>query len=125
GERETMDFRLPELGEGVYEAELVAWQVKPGDAVRRGQDLVEVLTDKATMEVPAPFAGTITDLRAEPGQRVKVGDVILAYEAAGDKANNPAPPAPEPVRSAARVEARTPALRADGPPARNALSPAP
>jgi pyruvate dehydrogenase E2 component (dihydrolipoamide acetyltransferase)/2-oxoisovalerate dehydrogenase E2 component (dihydrolipoyl transacylase) len=118
-----MDFRLPELGEGVYEAELVAWLVKPGDAVRRGQNLVEVLTDKATMEVPAPFAGTITALRAEPGQRVKVGDVVLAYDA-GDKANNQAP-VPEPARSAARVEARTPALRSDGPPAGNALSPAP
>ena len=44
-----MDFRLPELGEGVYEAELVAWLVKPGDVVKRGQNLVEVLTDKATM----------------------------------------------------------------------------
>ena len=63
-----MDFHLPELGEGVYEAELVRWLVKPGDAVKRGQTLMEVMTDKATMEVPAPFAGTITELRAEPGQ---------------------------------------------------------
>ncbi len=74
-----MDFALPEIGEGVYEAEVVAWQVKPGDAVKRGQTLLEVMTDKATMDIPSPFAGTIADLRAEPGQRVKVGDVILAY----------------------------------------------
>ena len=85
----TMDFKLPELGEGVYEAELTAWLVKPGDEVKRGQSLMEVMTDKASMEVPAPFAGTITDLRAEPGQQIKVGDLILTYEgdaAAGDGA---------------------------------------
>jgi pyruvate dehydrogenase E2 component (dihydrolipoamide acetyltransferase)/2-oxoisovalerate dehydrogenase E2 component (dihydrolipoyl transacylase) len=78
-----MDFRLPELGEGVYEAELVTWLVKPGDSVKRGQNLMEVLTDKATMEVPSPFAGTITGLRGEPGQQIKVGDVILTYSPAG------------------------------------------
>ncbi len=54
-----MDFSLPQLGEGIYEAELVRWLVKPGDTVKRGQPLVEVMTDKATMEVPAPFAGSI------------------------------------------------------------------
>jgi pyruvate dehydrogenase E2 component (dihydrolipoamide acetyltransferase)/2-oxoisovalerate dehydrogenase E2 component (dihydrolipoyl transacylase) len=74
-----MEFRLPEIGEGVYEAELTRWLVKPGDAVKSGQDLAEVVTDKATMNVPAPFAGTITELRAEVGQKVKVGEVILAY----------------------------------------------
>jgi pyruvate dehydrogenase E2 component (dihydrolipoamide acetyltransferase)/2-oxoisovalerate dehydrogenase E2 component (dihydrolipoyl transacylase) len=82
----TMDFRLPELGEGVYEAELVAWLVKPGDSVKRGQNLMEVLTDKATMEVPSPFAGTITALRGEPGQQIKVGDVVLGYSPAGQSA---------------------------------------
>jgi pyruvate dehydrogenase E2 component (dihydrolipoamide acetyltransferase)/2-oxoisovalerate dehydrogenase E2 component (dihydrolipoyl transacylase) len=82
-----MDFKVPELGEGVYEAEFVAWLVKPGEAVKRGQTLMEVMTDKATMEVPAPFAGTVTGLRAEPGQQIKVGDVILTYEStAGDGA---------------------------------------
>jgi 2-oxoisovalerate dehydrogenase E2 component (dihydrolipoyl transacylase) len=93
-----MDFRLPELGEGVYEAELVAWQVKEGDAVKRGQNLLEVLTDKATMEVPAPFAGTITALRAEPGQQIKVGDVILSYTPAGQTEEAPTAPAPSPPK---------------------------
>jgi pyruvate dehydrogenase E2 component (dihydrolipoamide acetyltransferase)/2-oxoisovalerate dehydrogenase E2 component (dihydrolipoyl transacylase) len=74
-----MDFALPEIGEGVYEAELVSWLVKPGDAVKSGQVLLDVLTDKATMEVPAPFAGTITALKAQPGQPIKVGEVILSY----------------------------------------------
>src|SRR5215471_18593159 len=74
-----MDFALPEIGEGVYEAELVAWLVKPGQSVKRGQSLMEVMTDKATMEVPSPFAGTIGALRAEEGQAMKVGDVVLTY----------------------------------------------
>lgn len=78
-----MDFKLPELGEGVYEAELVAWKVKPGDAVKPGQTLAEVLTDKATMEVPAPFAGTISKLNAEAGQQLKIGDTVLSYQESG------------------------------------------
>ena len=82
-----MDFQLPQLGEGVYEAELVRWLVKPGDAVKRGQSLLEVMTDKATMEVPAAFAGTISRLDAGPGSKIKVGDVILGYEPAGSKAS--------------------------------------
>src|SRR5437868_1135540 len=61
-----MDFALPEIGEGVYEAELTAWLVKVGDVVKRGHNLMEIMTDKAAMEVPAPFNGTITALRAEP-----------------------------------------------------------
>src|SRR2546422_408833 len=81
-EDSRMDFRLPELGEGVYEAEMTRWMVKVGDQVLPGQGLLEVLTDKATMEVPSPFAGAITTLRAEPGQVVKVGQPILAYDAA-------------------------------------------
>src|SRR5437762_14345688 len=75
-----MEFHLPELGEGVYEAELSRWLVKEGDVVRPGQGLLEVLTDKATMEVPAPFAGTIESLRAREGEKLKVGDVVLVYQ---------------------------------------------
>src|SRR5262249_40674915 len=66
----SMDFALPEIGEGLYEAELVAWLVKSGERVKRGQTLMEVMTDKATMEVPSPFAGTVTELKAEPGQQI-------------------------------------------------------
>jgi 2-oxoisovalerate dehydrogenase E2 component (dihydrolipoyl transacylase) len=75
-----MDFALPEIGEGVYEAELIRWLVEPGATVKRGQALAEVMTDKATMEVPSPFAGSITALRAQPGQMVKVGQTLLTYE---------------------------------------------
>ncbi|MBM3994875.1 MAG: 2-oxo acid dehydrogenase subunit E2 [Planctomycetes bacterium] len=82
-----MQFKLPELGEGVYEAEVVRWLVQPGDVVRPGQTLLEVLTDKATMEVPAPFAGVIQRLLVEPEQKLSIGQEILEY---GSKEKEPA-----------------------------------
>jgi pyruvate dehydrogenase E2 component (dihydrolipoamide acetyltransferase)/2-oxoisovalerate dehydrogenase E2 component (dihydrolipoyl transacylase) len=100
-----MDFTLPEIGEGVYEAELIQWLVKPGDAVKRGQNLLEVMTDKATMEIPSPFIGTITDLKAEPGARIKVGQVLLSY-AGADK------PVPVPVAAQATAAPAPPARAA-------------
>ncbi len=117
----TMDFTLPEIGEGVYEAEVVAWHVKPGDAVKRGQTLLEVMTDKATMELPSPFAGIVNALRAEPGQRVKVGSAILAYTQAKQPVavgpnvagqENVRPPVPE--RPAPAVLRNGPVRRTDG-----------
>jgi pyruvate dehydrogenase E2 component (dihydrolipoamide acetyltransferase)/2-oxoisovalerate dehydrogenase E2 component (dihydrolipoyl transacylase) len=72
------------MGEGLFEVELIRWLVKPGATVHRGQGLMEVMSDKATMEVPAPFAGTITATKGEPGEKLKVGDVVLSYE--GDAA---------------------------------------
>jgi pyruvate dehydrogenase E2 component (dihydrolipoamide acetyltransferase)/2-oxoisovalerate dehydrogenase E2 component (dihydrolipoyl transacylase) len=119
-----MDFRLPELGEGVYEAELVSWLVKPGDVVKRGQNLLEVMTDKATMEVPSPFTGTITALGAEPGQQLKVGEVILSYSGAEPTGNDtdqrqPAAAAKEttkaPKEQKAREKAPAPRRRAAAP----------
>src|SRR3954451_11529428 len=97
-----MDFPLPEIGEGVYEAELVRWLVKPGDPVKRGQTLLEVMTDKATMEVPAPFAGTVDGLQAEPGQQLKIGQAILTYHGAAQESEVPVEAAP-PARSEARA----------------------
>ncbi len=89
-----MDFKLPELGEGVYEAELVSWRVQPGDVVQRGQALLEAMTDKATMEVPSPFGGTISALSAASGDQIKVGQTILTYQPAGT-----AEPAPVQVQT--------------------------
>src|SRR6266478_6007044 len=109
-----MDFRLPELGEGVYEAELVAWSVKVGDSVKRGQNLMEVLTDKATMEVPSPFTGTITAVQVEHGQQIKVGQVVLTYTSAGRAEEAPPPKKPEPAVHAETV-ASTPARSSNGP----------
>lgn len=92
-----MEFRLPELGEGVYEAELSRWLIAPGARVRPGQGLVEMLTDKATMEVPAPFAGTITKLLVESGQQIKVGAPILTYDEQGAAAASEQTPTAAPA----------------------------
>ena len=78
-----MDFPLPPVGEGLFEVELLRWLVKPGDAVARGESLLEVMSDKATMEVPSPFAGTVTETLGTPGEKLKVADVVLRYHAAG------------------------------------------
>ncbi len=74
-----MDFCVPELGEGVYEAELVEWSVVPGDEVRQGQVLAEVMTDKATMELPSPFFGTIETLLVSPGDKIAIQQAVLTY----------------------------------------------
>jgi pyruvate dehydrogenase E2 component (dihydrolipoamide acetyltransferase)/2-oxoisovalerate dehydrogenase E2 component (dihydrolipoyl transacylase) len=98
-----MDFALPELGEGVYEAELVRWLVRAGDVVKRGQPLLEVMTDKATMEVPAPFAGKVTAVNGEPGSTLKVGQTILAYQQEGSKAEAPVAVAERPAAVVAPI----------------------
>jgi pyruvate dehydrogenase E2 component (dihydrolipoamide acetyltransferase)/2-oxoisovalerate dehydrogenase E2 component (dihydrolipoyl transacylase) len=106
-----MDFQLPEIGEGVYEAELTAWLVKPGDVVKRGQNLLEVMTDKATMEIPAPFVGTVTALKVEPGKVIKVGEVILSYTPTGQ----PAIPAPVSATAGTGETSVAPAPMPNGP----------
>ena len=69
-------FRLPDIGEGLEEAEIVEWLVAPGDVVSRDQALVEVLTDKASSELPSPVAGTVIRLGAAAGARPPVGRVL-------------------------------------------------
>jgi len=86
-----MDFELPPVGEGLIEVELVRWLVKPGDRVERGQSLMEVLSDKATMEVPSAFAGRITGTLAEAGSKIKVGNVVMTYSGEGEAAAAPVP----------------------------------
>ncbi len=74
------DIKLPELGEGVTEGELVKWLVKPGDIVKPDQTVAEIMTDKATVEVPTPVAGTVKELLFKPGQIIKVESVILKLD---------------------------------------------
>jgi pyruvate dehydrogenase E2 component (dihydrolipoamide acetyltransferase) len=80
------EVKLPDIGEGVAEGEIVRWLVKPGDAVKEDQPLVEVMTDKANVEIPSPRAGTIDALLAEEGQVVPVGTVIVTIAVAADSA---------------------------------------
>ena len=74
----TREFRLPDVGEGLTEAEIVAWRVAPGDTVAVNDVLVEVETAKAAVELPSPFAGTVEALLVEPGHPVPVGTPIIA-----------------------------------------------
>lgn len=84
-------FKLPDIGEGVAEAEIVKWLVAVGDTVAEDQPLVEVLTDKATVEIPSPRAGRIASLGGAEGATIAVGSVLLEIEVAGDSAATPAP----------------------------------
>jgi len=132
-------IKMPDLGEGIAEVEVVAWHVQPGDTVKEDQVLADVMTDKATVEIPSPVAGTITSLGGAIGQSLPVGaelirlEVVGAGNCSGDKAKQ------EPVKSAAPMapaeEVAEPQLdaviQADAPaqavaaPAKPAAKPAP
>jgi 2-oxoisovalerate dehydrogenase E2 component (dihydrolipoyl transacylase) len=99
------DFKLPDVGEGLTEADIVSWHVKPGDTVTINQVLVEIETAKAVVELPSPYAGTVSALLAEQGQTVDVGTPIITIDvpAAGEAAPAPAPAA-DAAASAAPAE---------------------
>ncbi len=80
---ELKEFKLPDAGEGLTEADIVAWHVKPGDQVEDGQIIVEVETAKAVVELPSPWDGTVARLLAAEGETVEVGVPIIAIEVAG------------------------------------------
>jgi pyruvate dehydrogenase E2 component (dihydrolipoamide acetyltransferase) len=77
------EFKLPDLGEGIHEAQIVNLMVKPGDAVREDQMVMEVETDKASVELPVPFAGVVESLNVKVGDVVRVGSVLLSVGAGG------------------------------------------
>jgi pyruvate dehydrogenase E2 component (dihydrolipoamide acetyltransferase) len=117
------DVKMPDIGEGIAEGEIVRWLVKAGDEVREDQPLVEVMTDKASVEIPSPRTGVIAALHAAEGQVVPVGSVIISIAVAGEQAASAAPtataaaPAAAPARApaapfagAGRVQA-SPAVR--------------
>ena len=78
------EFKLPDVGEGVAEGELVEWLVEPGDTVAEDQAVAKVETDKALVDVPSPYDGTVKELLAEEGEMVPVGDVIMVYNVEGE-----------------------------------------
>jgi len=111
----NLEFKLPDIGEGVAEGEIVKWLVKAGDSVAEHQAVVEVMTDKATVEIPAPAAGVIKETRANPGDVVPVGSVIFVLEtgaaaAPAQKSHAPSAPAAAPAPAPAKpAAAPTPA----------------
>jgi len=102
------EFRLPDVGEGITESELLAWHVAPGDEVREDQTLCEIETDKATVEIPAPCSGRVEHLAAQVGQIVKVGEILAVFDAerapaqqfSGEKHAAPVAPASPPAAPA-------------------------
>ena len=74
------EFKLPDLGEGMQEAEVVEWLVKPGDTLKLDQTMLKVETDKAVVEIPSPVAGRVAEIRVQDGQIAKVGDVLIIFE---------------------------------------------
>src|SRR6516162_2899484 len=95
------EFKLPDVGEGLTEADIVSWHVKPGDTIQINQVIVEIETAKAVVELPSPYAGTVTALLAAEGETVDVGRPIIAVEVPGaDTGPGPAPAQPATTEAA-------------------------
>jgi len=76
-------FKLPDIGEGIAEAEIVAWHVKVGDKVEEDQQLADMMTDKATVEMESPVAGVVKSLAGEVGDQIAIGSVLVEIETEG------------------------------------------
>ncbi|MEM5786343.1 MAG: biotin/lipoyl-containing protein, partial [Syntrophobacteraceae bacterium] len=84
-----VEFKLPDLGEGIHEGEIIEVLVRVGDRVEDGQPILIVETDKATAEIPAPVNGTVQDIRVKSGQVVHVGDVLMVFAQEGEAESPP------------------------------------
>jgi 2-oxoisovalerate dehydrogenase E2 component (dihydrolipoyl transacylase) len=108
----TFSFKLPDVGEGTAEAEIVAWHVRVGDVVQEDAPLVDVMTDKATVEMTSPVAGRVVQISGEPGDMAAVGSIIAVFETeAGDAAPAPTPAqqAPPPASPEPKPRIKVPA----------------
>ena len=106
-------IKMPDIGEGIAEVELVAWHVKPGDAVVEDQALADVMTDKASVEIPSPVVGTVLSLGGNVGQTLAVGSELIRIEVAGEvRAPEEAAPAKSSASASASAEPATPTATA-------------
>src|SRR3989442_2954720 len=127
GKAMAREFKLPDIGEGVHEGEVVKWFVREGDAVKENDPMVEVMTDKVTVQIPSPVTGKILQLRAKEGEVVKVGSTLVVFGEAGGAVPTPpqaparttpppppgaregaAPPPPPPTRAGLAAPPRPP-----------------
>src|SRR5690554_1581125 len=120
-------FRLPDIGEGIAEAEVVAWHVKPGDTVAEDDRLADLMTDKATVEMESPVAGKVIEIAGEVGDVIAIGSPLVVLETAGDGPEGALVPGPKADVVEERIEAETPgvpelteSLSAGRPPAKDA-----
>jgi len=102
-------FRLPDIGEGIAEAEIVAWHVRVGDRIEEDGKLADVMTDKATVEMESPVSGTVLEVAGAEGDMVAIGSPLVVIETDGEQDEEPAPaPAPTAEVVEERIEAETP-----------------
>ena len=80
------EFKLPDIGEGIAEAEIVAWHIKVGDMVKEDQQIADMMTDKATVEMEAPVSGKVVSLAGEVGDQIAIGSVLVVFETEGEVA---------------------------------------
>ena len=118
----TYQFKLPDIGEGIAEAEVVAWHVKVGDRVEEDQQLADMMTDKATVEMESPVAGTVTKLAGEVGDMLAIGSVLVEIETEGEVAA-PESRDEQPLGDGAVVA--TPAMKEEIPTSATANAPLP
>src|SRR5262245_50916728 len=110
----AFEFKLPDLGEGIHEAQIISLKVAEGDTVKEDQPIMEVETDKAAVEIPVPRGGRITKLMVKPGDTVKVGQTLVVVDESGAAATGAAPAKAAPQPSAPRAQpapAERPAAR--------------
>lgn len=112
-------IKMPDIGEGIAEVEVIAWKVEVGGQVAEDQIVAEVMTDKAMVEIPSPVAGTVVSLGGKPGEMMAVGSELirLEVEGAGNAASAGAPAAAKPAEAAAAPKAEAPKPAADTKPA--------
>ena len=96
-------FKLPDIGEGISEAEIVGWHIQVGDRVEEDQPIADMMTDKATVEMESPVAGVVVRLAGEPGDQVPIGSMLVEIEVEGDVAAAP-PPSDETLNAQTPVE---------------------
>jgi 2-oxoisovalerate dehydrogenase E2 component (dihydrolipoyl transacylase) len=122
----TRTIKVPDIGEGIAEVELVAWHVQPGDRVAEDQVIAEVMTDKAAVEIPSPMAGSVLSLGGEVGQMLAVGGELIRLEVAGGRTDEQAVAAAAVDVTAPREEPEQPAAPPKAPaPSRAKVAPAP
>ena len=112
-------FKLPDLGEGIHEGEVIAVLVTVGDEVTEGDPLLEVETDKAAVEIPSPFTGEVLEIKVKPGDAVKVGDVLVVFSGGENGASEVSSPG---ARDMARAEDSTAATSSGGPAAESSAT---
>src|SRR2546430_16800261 len=108
GAQRIREFKMPDVGEGLTEAEILKWYVQPGDQVTDGQVVCEVETAKAAVELPIPYDGVVRDLHFPEGSTVDVGTPIIAVDVSGG-APAPAPAVEEPASATEAAEPAEPA----------------